>query len=97
MIYFDQIAFDMVSQLRVAVPQEKAMENPGRHFVFHCDTLIIYYSDRRLLTGLLNAAFIVWKLTVSNVMMRAAALVAMKTQPEISVRYSYRCSQPSRK
>ena len=61
MIYFDQIAFDMVSQLRVAVPPEELMENPGRHIllVFHREVFIIYYSDRKLLTGLLSAAFIV--------------------------------------
>jgi len=54
------------------------------------------YSDLRELIGFIIDALIVWKLTVSNVMTNAPAVVTIKTHTEISVWYSYSCSHSDR-
>ena len=54
------------------------------------------YSDLNELIGFIIDAFIVWKLTVSNVMINAPAVVTTNTHIDISVWYSYFCSHPDK-
>ena len=44
------------------------------------------HSERRLLTGLASEVLIDWKLTVTSVISKAAAIVAMNIHIEITVR-----------
>jgi hypothetical protein len=46
----------------------------------------LIYSDRKLFTGFIKAAFMAWKLTVKSVIDKAPIDVTRNTHHEISVR-----------
>lgn len=67
---------------------ETIFSQSKKSFQIHVKT----YSVRRLFTGFANAAFIAWKLTVSNAINKAVAPAAINIDQPILIRYAKSCS-----